>query len=220
MTVKNIEQSLYKSIRVIPTIGRRKAIIMAAKEHVKRWREVDGVIYIKLPATNGTTYQEWKERLMEKGFRFSKSATKVFGKLVMPPTTGVIREIAVLKGVLFEDGNRTFKNIQAEGDKRGLKYGKALETNIEILFQIREMLSDEDFEKMGLKWIVVMCDSVKDSKGNPFFLRVGCADGGRWVDASYDRPGYKFVIERGFALMVQAYLAESVNSVKPVKARR
>lgn len=175
---------------------------LTVSEPAKRWREQDGVIYFTLPATDGTTGPQWIERLAKKSLRGSDWAKDVLGKAAFKPTTGVVREIAVLKGMLFEDSNRSVKEIRAEGDKRGLKHGKAPEMNAEIACQIREMFTDKELEEMGLWWIVVMHDPIKDSDGDLGLLSAGRGDGGRWLGACCDSPGDGFDREGGFAFVV------------------
>jgi len=118
---------------------------VTVSEPIKRWREQDGVIYFTLPPTNGTTGPQLIDRLEKKGFRLSKWAKDVLNSKDFKPTTGVVNEIAVLKGVLFEDDDRITKKIRAEADKR-----KLATPNAEITCQIREMFTDEEIEAMGL----------------------------------------------------------------------
>ncbi|HBR71598.1 MAG TPA: hypothetical protein DEA27_02180, partial [Candidatus Moranbacteria bacterium] len=84
------------------------------------WREQDGVIYFMLPSTDGKTGSQWIERLEGKGFRLSKWAKDVLNSKDFKPTSGVISEIAVLKGMLWSDNQRTTRNIRAEADSRKL----------------------------------------------------------------------------------------------------
>ncbi len=74
---------------------------IAVAEPMSRFRERDGVIYFTLPATDGTTGPVWINRLEAKGFRLSKWSKDVLNSPEFRPTTGVVREIAVLKGMLF-----------------------------------------------------------------------------------------------------------------------
>ncbi|MEI6396980.1 MAG: hypothetical protein WCO48_02835 [Candidatus Taylorbacteria bacterium] len=171
-------------------------------EPAKRWREQDGAIYFTLPVTEGLTGPQWIERLEKKNLRVGDWAKDVLGKTAFKPTTGVVREIAVLKGMLFEDNNRTTKGIRAAGDKRKLKHGKASEMNAEIACQIREMFTDKEIEDMGLIWIVVMHDLIKDSDGDLNLLDADRDDDGRWLDAYYDGPDDRFRRESGFAFVV------------------
>jgi hypothetical protein len=113
-------------------------------EPAKRWREQDGVIYFTLPPTDGTTGPEWIKRLEKKNFRLSQWATDVLKSKDFKPTTGVVNEVAVLKGMLFENSNRTTKNIRAEADKRKLN-----KPNAEVACLIRENFSNEEIEANG-----------------------------------------------------------------------
>ena len=175
---------------------------LMVSEPAKRWREQDGVIYFTLPATEGVTGSQWIERLEKKNLRVSDWAKDVLGKPAFKPTTGVVREIAVLKGMLFEENNRTTKEIRAEGGKRKLKHGKASEMNAEIACQIREMFTDRELEEMGLWWIVVMHEPIKDSDGDLYLLYADRAAVGRWLYACYVHPDHGFYRESGFAFVV------------------
>jgi hypothetical protein len=170
-------------------------------EPAKRWCEQDGVIYFTLPATKGVTGPQWIKHLEKKGFRLSDRAKSMLRSEDFKPTTGVVRKIAVLKGMLFEDDNRTTKDIRAEGDKRKLKHGKAPEMNAEIACQIREMFTDKELEEMGLWWIVVMHDPIV-SDGSPNLFNALRDDDGRWLNAYCDNPDGGFNRERGFAFVV------------------
>ena len=166
-------------------------------EPAKRWREQDGVIYFTLPPTDGTTGPEWIKRLEKKNFRLSQWATDVLKSKDFKPTTGVVNEVAVLKGMLFENSNRTTKNIRAEADKRKLN-----KPNAEVACLIRENFSNEEIEAMGLWYIVAMHDPIKDSVGDPCLLHAGRGGVGRWLNTCYGSPDDRWVRGSGFAFAV------------------
>ena len=164
---------------------------------LRSWREQDGVIYFTLPPTDGTTGPQWIERLKGKGFRFSKWAKDVLNSKDFKPTSGVIYEIAVLKGMLWNDNKRITKNIRAEADSR-----KLTKPNAEVVCLIREIFSDEEIEAMGLIWIVAMHEPIKDSDGGPDLLNTSRDDDGRWLFTTYDSPGIRWSGDYGFAFVV------------------
>lgn len=136
------------------------------------WREENGVIYFTV-ASDGTTGPDWIERLEKKGFRFSKRAKDVLHSPDFKPTNGVSYRIAVLKGKLFTDRDRITENIRAEVERRKLE-----KPNAEAACLIRDMFSDKELEAMGLWWIVVFHEPIKDSDGDPYLLSVDRGIGG------------------------------------------
>jgi hypothetical protein len=169
---------------------------LTVSELARRWREQDGVIYFSV-TSDGTTGPEWIERLGKKGFRISDYAKSVLRSPDFKPTKGVTTEIAVLKGMLFEDNDRITKKIRAEADKRKLN-----KPNAEVACLIRENFSDEEIEAMGLWYIVAMHDPIKDSDGDPYLLDAYRVDDGRWLDTFYDFPGLRWSRPYGFAFAV------------------
>jgi len=163
-------------------------------ESARRWREQDGVIYFSVTSTTGP---EWIERLEKNGFRISDYAKSVLRSPDFKPTSGVTTEIAVLKGMLFENNNRITEKIRAEANKR-----KLTPPNAEVACLIREMFTDEEIEAMGLWWIVAMHEPIKDSDGVPALLRASRGGVGRWLNADYGRPGSRWSRDYGFAFVV------------------
>ena len=162
---------------------------------VRAWREQDGVIYFSV-TSDGTTGPQWIERLEEKGFRLSKWAKDVLNSADFVPTNGMTYEIAVLKGMLWNDNKRITKNIRAEADKR-----KLTKPNAEVACLIREMFSDEEIEAMGLVWIVAMHEPISDSVGDPDLLNADRGGGGLWLRAAYGRPDGGWGRDYGFAFV-------------------
>ena len=160
------------------------------------WREQDGVIYLSV-TSDGTTGPEWITRLESKGFRIGDYAKSILRSLDFKPTSGVTTEIAILKGILFEDNDRITKKIRAEADKRKLS-----EPNAEVACLIRENFSDDDIEAMGLIWIVTMHEPIKDSDGDPRLLYADRSGDGRWLDAYYVNPVSRWYRDYGFAFAV------------------
>jgi hypothetical protein len=162
---------------------------------VRSWRETDGVIYFSV-TSYGTTGKKWIARLEKKGFRVSDYAKNLLLK-DFQPTNGVTTEIAVLKGTFFSDSDRMTKNIRAEGEHRTW-----VNPNPEVACLIREKFSDKELEDMGLYWIVVMHEPIKDSDGAPKLLRSSRSGDGRWLGTCYGKPGNGFNRGDGFAFEV------------------
>ncbi len=161
-----------------------------------RWRELDGVIYFSV-TSDGTTGPEWINRLDQKGFRLNQYSKSVLNSVDFKSTTGVTTEIAVLKGMLFSDENRTTKKIRAEADQR--KLGKP---NAEVGCLIRENFSDEQIEAMNLWGIIAMHDPINDSDGDPLLLGAYRDNDGRRLNAYFVSPGHGWDRGNGFAFAV------------------
>jgi hypothetical protein len=161
----------------------------------RRWREQDGVIYLSV-TSNGMTGPEWITHLEKLNFRLSKWSKDVLNSPDFKPTNGVTYEIAILKGMLFEDKNRVTKKIRAEAESR-----KLTTPNAEVACLIRENFSDDEIEAMGLIWIVAMHEPIKDSGGDLRLLDAYRRGAGRWLGTACDRPDDVWYREYGFAFV-------------------
>ena len=166
---------------------------LLVSEPTRSWREEDGVIYFSV-TSDGTTGKDWITRLESKGFRVGDYAKQVLRSPDFKPTSGVTTEVAVLKGMLFEDNDRITKKIRAEADKRKLS-----KPNAELACLIREKFTDKEIEAMGLWYIVAMHEPINDSDGDPFLLNANRYDVGRWLSACSVRPGSRWYRDYGFA---------------------
>ncbi len=168
---------------------------MTVSESARKWREQDGVTYFSV-TSDGTTGPQWIERLEKKDSRIDNNTKSVLRSDDFKPTSGVTTEIAVLKGMLFEDNDRITKKIRAEADKR-----KLIKPNVEVACFIREMFTDEEIEAMGLWYIVVMHEPIKDSDG-PYLLSASRHVYGRWLHACYGSHDGRWNRGDGFAFVV------------------
>lgn len=160
------------------------------------WREKDGVIYFSV-TSDGTTGPEWINRLESNGFAISQGARDVLCSSDFKPTSGVTTEVAVLKGTLFEDGDRITTKIRAEADKRKLS-----KSNAELACLIREKFTDEEIEAMGLIRIVAIHEPINNSYGSSSLLHATRDHIGRWLDSSYYGPDSRWGRAHGFAFAV------------------
>lgn len=168
---------------------------LSVSEPTRNWREQDGVIYLSV-TSDGTTGPQWIERLEGKGFRIGDYAKSVLRSPDFKSTSGVTTEIAILKGMLFEGNDRITKKIRAEADKR-----KLTKPNAEVACLIRENLSDEEIEAMGLWWIVAMHEPIKDV-GALILLSANRDGEGRWLSANWGDPDRRWDRGFGFAFVV------------------
>ncbi|MBI2278832.1 MAG: hypothetical protein HYU81_02110 [Candidatus Brennerbacteria bacterium] len=169
---------------------------LSVSELVRSWREEDGVIYFSV-TSDGTTGEDWIKRLEGNGFRVGDYAKQALRSPDFKPTKGLTTEVAVLKGMLFEDQNRITKKIRAEADKRKLS-----KPNAELACLIREKFTDKEIEVMGLWHIVAMHEPINDSGGDPSLLCVDLGDSGCWLRAYGGKPRERWGCEGGFAFAV------------------
>ena len=169
---------------------------LIVSEYARAWREQDGVIYFNV-TSDGTTGPEWISRLEKKGFRVGDYAKSILNSHNFKPTSGIITEVAVLKGMLFSDSDRITKKIRKEANNRDFST-----PNAELACLIREKFSDEEIEDMGLVRVVVMHEPIKDSDGGPSLLSAYRSGRGRWLRAYYDYPGSRWDRSSGFAFAV------------------
>jgi hypothetical protein len=176
---------------------------LSVSEPTRSWREEDGVIYFSV-TSDGTTGEDWIKRLEGNGFRVGDYAKQVLRSPDFKPTNGVTTEVAVLKGMLFEDNDRVTKKIRAEADKRKLS-----KPNAELACLIREKFTDKEIEAMGLWYIVAMHEPIKDSGGDPDLLYADRGGDGRWLHACDGRPGGRWDRGPGFAFAASQVSSQS-----------
>lgn len=160
------------------------------------WQEQGGVVYLKV-TSDGTTGPEWVKRLDKKGFRVGDYAKTVLLSEEFKPTRGVATEIIIIKGTAYNDFDRSTYNIR-DIAKRGM-----LKTpNMEVACLIRENFSDADIKAMGLIWIVVMHEPIKDSGRDQILLGLDRDDDGHWLRTYCGMYGRRWNSGYGFAFVV------------------
>ena len=168
---------------------------LEVSEPTRAWREQDGVIYFSV-TSDGKTGPEWITHLEAKGDRVGDYAKQLLCSDDFQPINGIIYEIAVLKGMLFNDKDRITKKIRSSASERQLTT-----PNVEVACLIRDKFTDEEIEAMGLTWIVTMHEPIKDSDGNLRLLRADRGGDGRWLSADYDGPDCGWGRDGGFAFV-------------------
>ena len=166
-------------------------------EPVRKWREQDGIIYFSV-TSNGKTGQDWLDYFTANKIKVSDWARELllsndFEKTI---TNKVATEIAVLNGMLWNDNDRTIKNIRAEAKQKGW-----LAPNAEVACLIRAMFTDQELKDMGFWWIITMHEPIKDSDGDRHLLHANRYDGA-CLGAGYGEPGDRFNRDGGFAFAV------------------
>ena len=175
---------------------------LTVSEPVRAWEERDGVIYFTVTFVRRTG-EEWILYLKSKGFRVSDYAKSVLRSSDFKSTNGVTYNIAVLKGMLFQDSERVTKNIRAKADRR-----KLTKPNAEVACLIREKFTDKELEAMGFWRIVAMHEPINDSNGVPRLLFADRDGGGRWLSTACGRPGDGWGRGSGFAFVVSQVSAQ------------
>jgi len=160
-----------------------------------KWREENGIIYFSV-TSDGATGEEWITRLESKYFGVSDYAKSILRSKDFKSTRGITTEIAVIPGLLFEDNDRTTKNIRAYAKKRQL-----LDPNAEVACLIREKFSDKEIKVMGLWWIAVMHKPIKDSGGVLKLLGVGRSVIGYWLSTDHDYSDHRWDRDYGLAFL-------------------
>lgn len=161
-----------------------------------KWTQKDGVINFSV-TSDGTTGEQWITRLESKGFCIGDYVKGALHPKDLKPTSGVVYEIAVLKGELFSDNGRITKNIRKEAKNR-----KLLTPNVEVACLIREKFSDKELEAMGLYWIAIMHEPIKYANSSLKLLRVRRNYDGPWLDTSSGAPDRRWDNNYGFAFVI------------------
>jgi hypothetical protein len=164
----------------------------------KKWRVEDDIIYFSV-TSDGTTGEDWVNRLEGKGFRVGDYAEQVLRSLDFKPTSGVTTEVAVIKGILFQDNDRITKKIRAEASRRNFT-----KPNAELACLVREKFTDNDIKAMGLWLILSMHEPLSDAYGDPRLLNVNRDNDRGWLDAFCGRPNKKWLRGFGFAFAVSS----------------
>ncbi|MFH1668165.1 MAG: hypothetical protein ABH884_04065 [Candidatus Komeilibacteria bacterium] len=168
---------------------------LIVSEPERKWYEKDGIIYLTV-TSEGATGSQWIERLQKKGFRLSDYAKSLLISADFKPTTGVVYEIAILKGMLFNDKGRITKNIRSLAAKKGFST-----PNAEVACLMRESFSDEELGAMSLTWIITMHEPIKDSGDDLGLLRLSRGVNGHWLSVCYDVPDDQWYRDGGFAFV-------------------
>lgn len=169
---------------------------VVVSERVQSWFELNGVIYFSV-VSDGTTGWAWITRLEKDGNPVGRFAANLLRSGKFQPTTGVLYQIAVLKGKLFGDSDRNTKNICKLANDH-----KLIVPQIEIACLIRDKFTDAEIEAMGLSDIFVMHEPYEDSEGYLRRLRVNCHNGKPCLGSYCDSPEFCWHSNVGFAFLV------------------
>lgn len=144
------------------------------------------------------TGKEWVDHLKGKGFMVSGFAKRLILSECFKPTSGIKSEVVIVNGSLFEGEDRLTENI--------IKYARLknlARPNPEVACLIREALSDEDIEAMGISWIMVMHEFLTDKTKDEGLLFTGRGDCGRLLGGFLARKNDHWNKDNGFAFVMK-----------------
>lgn len=155
-------------------------------------KEVNGVIFLYV-TSDGTTGKQWIKRLESRGVFIFDYTKDLLLSCDFKPTKGITYKVAIIKGDLFDNNDRTTKNARKKADNF-----KFSDINPEIACLLREKISDKNFEVMGLDQIVVMHQAIQDSEGDYFLFDIIGKDK---FGATVDYYGDLWFRDTGFAFV-------------------
>jgi hypothetical protein len=147
--------------------------------------------------SDGRNAKELILDLEQNGFRVSKCAKRVMSRPPLMVTNGVIYRVGIIFGEEFSDEERTTENIRKEAKRRCW-----LTPPAEIAPLARERITDDVLEELGLWWLMIMHERIKDSGDDPGFLALFRGAGGRWLGTFDGLPGYGWSRMFGFGFLV------------------
>lgn len=175
----------------------QSAVIPTASTPTAWTVDSEGNIYFTL-TSNGLTRELWEQHLERRGRQISSRARNALSRASEAPTNGITYNIVVRPGKKISHSDRIVNKIRASADKRGWA-----KPHWEVACLIRDTLTDEQLEKMGLWYIVTMHEPIDDSGGGPCLLSsYQRADGGcPLLDTEGGRPDYNWDDRGGFAFV-------------------
>jgi hypothetical protein len=161
-------------------------------------READGVIYLTATQDKQVVGDELIARMEKNGNRMSDSGKNLLRSKEFKPSAIGVYEVAVLKGLLFEDHIRTTENVHAKAREMKLEM-----PNADIACLIREQFSNKEICDMGLWWIVAMHRPINVSAQNSFLLSASRDGDCRWLGVWHGYPSNSWGCGSGFAFLLQ-----------------
>lgn len=165
-------------------------------ESVKKLREANGLIHLSV-TSDGTTGEAWIYRLNKRRTRVSEYSKEILTSKEFQYTSGVVYEIAVVKGDIFTNKELVMKNI-----RNYAKNHRLFAPNMEVACLIREKLSDKDLKSMGLKWIIVMHKPMQGPDADIKQLGIFRGAYYPWLLADCSSPDEQMSRGGGFAFVV------------------
>lgn len=162
----------------------------------KRIETISNMI-IRHVTTDGRTGEQFIAALTAANYNLGDYGKQLLRSDKFIPTNGKTYKLVVIKGDEFEDNDRITSKIRAQAAQRGY-----LVPSVEVAPLLRELVSDEELEQMGLYALIVMHEPITDSDGSPDVLGVDRNGGGRWLSACHGSAGSRWYREDGFVFLV------------------
>ena len=163
------------------------------------WQEEGGLIRT-FAIADGTRAAEWVNRLVSNGVHISDAALSLLKSPDFRTTKNGKVEMAIIKGSLFENCDRSTKNVFAEAEKR-----RFFEPSMDMACLLIEKLSARELELMGLWTIIIMHKPIKGLDGSLALLsinRINHSPQEIYLGTRHFAPTIDWGKESGFAFTV------------------
>ena len=165
--------------------------------------------------TTGLTGKKWLTRMEQGKYKVSSCAkdillSKEFDSMRLKK--GVEQEVAF---VSVKDLGKEYATTQEIKDYAKSK-GYGMPTP-ELALLLRESISDEEIKALGVWYVAVLHEPIKDSGGNTGVLRSYRDADGRWLDAYWGRPDDRWSTGGASAFPVSASSTQKFET-KPLNS--
>jgi len=166
-------------------------------------KKIVSLIHLKPVTSDGRNGHQFIEVMEFNRFDLGKWAKNCMtvgrdaqGNLVVTSDSGQVYKPVVIKGEEFEDDERITSNI-----RKVVAGMKCLTPPWWLAPLLREAMSDEEIEALGLDWLIVMHEPITDSDGRLSLLGLSRYDAGRELFAYYGYPTPRWFRRRGFVFL-------------------
>lgn len=146
--------------------------------------------------SNGLSGEQWIERLERGGFRVGDHAKELLRSQSFVATNGIDYRLAVIRASEF-DHDLSTDEVRSEAKKRGYITPPA-----EVATRLREILQDDELERLDLWWLAVMHEPFLDLGGDPRVFRIDRVDERRWLYACWAHPDDRWDRCGGFVFLL------------------
>lgn len=136
-------------------------------------RKENGIISFSVGPTDGTTGQEWIPRLKSANILIDVGAEVVLHSPRFWTTSGVVSDMVVIDGGIFGSRLLSSQDVYDYAKKFRTPDGRKLVmSKAEQACLIRELLTDQEIEAMGLRTLIVMHTPIENTRGELWQLCV------------------------------------------------
>lgn len=164
---------------------------------LSKWFNDCGTIWLTLVADK-TTGNGWYHRLLHRGYRIDTQAAHIIGQPEFNLGINRSYRLAILLGPRLNPGNWTTAAIRQAAALRGLVPPQPVAACL-----LREALSDEDIESMGVSNLIVFHDAVRDSSGHPLLLGTDKSNYGYGLRGYFQAARDKWPAKLGFVFITR-----------------